>query len=195
MRIKWWIFPVVALWLCMARISVAHAGEAQELTGRCAVKLSDGKGSPADLMDRDYTTPWKSPKSGGWITIQAPEGSLISGVYLLWDKLPHSCYFSVDTGDGWTDYSVEDHRLLHQFVDLPGVRGIKIESRGEPMVLNEIRLYGPGELPGDVQRWQPPCTKADLLLIPTHPDDEDLFLAERFPPMPGNTENAYRWFT
>lgn len=56
----------------------------------------------------------------------------------------------------------------------PDVRGIKLESREEPMILNELRLYGPGDLPKDVQRWNPPCEKADLLLIPTI-RDEDLF--------------------
>ena len=185
MRLKRGILLILTLLICTACISTAYAQEAQELTGRCAVVLSGGKGSVADLTDHDYTTQWKAPKSGGTLTVQAPEGIPLSGIYLLWDKLPKTLYFSVDSGDGWMDYPVTDHRLLHQYVDLPDVRGIKLESREEPMILNELRLYGPGDLPKDVQRWNPPCEKADLLLIPTHPDDEDLFFGGTLPTYAG----------
>ena len=185
MRIKLGILSVLVLFVCIARIQAAHAEEAQELTGRCTITLSGGSGNVDGLMDHDYTTQWKAPKSGGSLTVQAPEGTLLAGISLKWDKLPKTSYFSVDTGGGWEDYPVEDHRLLHQYIELPGVRGVKIESRGEPMILNELSLYGPGSLPGDVQRWSPPCDKADLMLIPTHPDDEHLFFGGALPTYAG----------
>lgn len=185
MRIKWGVLPAIALFICIACIRTVHAEEAPELTGRCTITLSGGSGDASSLTDQDYTTQWKAPKSGGSLTIQAPEGMRLAGVSLKWDKLPQNAYFSVDTGGGWEDYPVEDHRLLHQYVGLPGVQAMKIESRGEPMILNELRLYGPGELPGDVQRWSPPCGKADLLLMPTHPDDEDLFFGGTLPTYAG----------
>ena len=34
-----------------------------------------------------------------------------------------------------------------------------------------------GELPDFVQIWNPPCEKADMMIITTHSDDEQLFFA------------------
>ena len=41
--------------------------------------------------------------------------------------------------------------------------------------LCEAAPYPPGELPARVQRWEPPCEKADLLVFPTHADDDALY--------------------
>ena len=36
-------------------------------------------------------------------------------------------------------------------------------------------VFGEGELPDWVQRWEPTVEKADLLVLATHPDDELIF--------------------
>ena len=41
--------------------------------------------------------------------------------------------------------------------------------------LCEVRLFTTGAAPADVQVWQPPCEQADVLLFPSHADDDVIF--------------------
>lgn len=41
--------------------------------------------------------------------------------------------------------------------------------------LCEVRLFTTGAAPVDVQVWQPPCEQADVLLFPSHADDDVIF--------------------
>ena len=45
----------------------------------------------------------------------------------------------------------------------------------------DIYAFGEGELPAWVQRWEPPCERADLLLVSTHADDDQLYFAGILP--------------
>ena len=38
-----------------------------------------------------------------------------------------------------------------------------------------MRLFTTGAAPADVQVWQPPCEQADVLLFPSHADDDVIF--------------------
>ncbi|MBO5249013.1 MAG: PIG-L family deacetylase [Clostridia bacterium] len=42
-------------------------------------------------------------------------------------------------------------------------------------------MLGEGDLPDFVQVWDPPCEKADFLLLPTHADDEHLWFGGTMP--------------
>ena len=71
--------------------------------------------------------------------------------------------------------------FLHKFVDLSASpdRTVSV-SFGEGAVIAEVSVYG-REIPDDVQRWEPPCEHADLMLCTTHADDEQLFFAGVLP--------------
>lgn len=45
----------------------------------------------------------------------------------------------------------------------------------------DVYALPPGKLPAWVQVWQPPCEEADLLLMPTHADDEHLWFGGALP--------------
>ena len=45
----------------------------------------------------------------------------------------------------------------------------------------DVYAFGAGELPDWVQQWQPPLADADLLVLPTHADDEHLFFGGTMP--------------
>ena len=61
---------------------------------------------------------------------------------------------------------------------------IKIEFSKKVRV-SEIRLFYDGELPKDVHIWTQPVEKADLLLVATHSDDDQLFFAGLLPTYAG----------
>jgi len=47
--------------------------------------------------------------------------------------------------------------------------------------ISEVYGFTKGELPAWVQRWEPPCEQADLLMLSSHSDDEHLFFAGVLP--------------
>jgi LmbE family N-acetylglucosaminyl deacetylase len=156
--------------------------QAQDLTDACTVTLSGNyEGKAVDLTDHNYKTGWKTKKGGGGVTLEAPRDKPLYGLYLMWDKLADHPLYEVKKQGVWQDLDVPDHQFLHQYIDLDGVDGVKIRSSANDIALCEVRTFGQGTLPESVQRWDPPCDRADLLLIPTHPDDEHLFFGGTMP--------------
>ena len=47
--------------------------------------------------------------------------------------------------------------------------------------ISDIRIFGEGELPSDVQVWNPPVANADIMLVATHADDDILFFGGIIP--------------
>jgi len=47
--------------------------------------------------------------------------------------------------------------------------------------ISDIKVIGKGPLPDWVQVWQPPCEKADIMIISSHADDEILFFGGVIP--------------
>lgn len=79
--------------------------------------------------------------------------------------------------DGSKDY-------IHALVELNGQNRFRIvENSGitTRLKLNEVFVFGAGDLPDWVQRWEPTVEKADLLVLATHPDDELIFFGGTIP--------------
>lgn len=47
--------------------------------------------------------------------------------------------------------------------------------------ISELSVFGPGEVPGEVQRWEIPGGKMDMMLIVAHPDDELIWFGGTIP--------------
>ena len=56
---------------------------------------------------------------------------------------------------------------------------MNIQSDG--MNICKLYAFGEGDVPSWVQQWNPPCDTADILLISTHADDEQLFFGGIIP--------------
>lgn len=165
------IFALFIL-LCAA-LTVSAGAEEAVCTG--AVFEAEGFSSSKRLWDGDQTT-WSSAKDGGRVTVSRSDG--IAGLYLLFDRLPRS----------WTlngEITCGEEGFLHQYVDVSALLGGPADSLTLEFpagtALSEIYAFSPGELPGWVQRWEPPLEEADLMLVSTHSDDEQLFFAGLLP--------------
>lgn len=116
-------------------------------------------------------------------TYSAADSVMLSGVsgakyvYLVfWDAAPT---VSV-TVNGKT--VVSENKFLQNLITLPESANDSIEIKFDKKVnLSEIRVFKEGELPNDVPRWTKPIEKADLLLVATHSDDDQLFFAGLLP--------------
>lgn len=70
---------------------------------------------------------------------------------------------------------------LHEYVALPRPEYRVRLSLPKGAVLCEVYAFSRGQLPDWVQVWQPSCEQADLLVLPTHADDEHLWFGGALP--------------
>lgn len=120
-------------------------------------------------------------EDGASLTFSAQDG--LQGIYLIFDRE----YDSLTLSSGADRAEVRLDGILHAYIDLvqylPNASGevTLVFSSGEAEV-NEVACFSPGELPDWVQRWERIGDgEADLLLLSTHGDDEQLFFAGLLP--------------
>ena len=132
--------------------------------------LIDGFDNSTYLIDdNNWSKERVAPNQRLSLTSEVPFG----GIYIEWDRIPGT--YSI-VWDGGSVVCGQDD-FLHEFVRLPvPVHEVYFEfSSDEMQVLAGVRIYTEGTAPEDVQVWLPPCEEADILVFPTHSDDDTLF--------------------
>ncbi len=140
---------------------------ARELTE--GLKLSDNHGVYLPhLLDCDADT-WVSYYWGSELYIESSEP--MASLYLCWFRSPGRYTVRVSGGSffaGETEY-------LYEYIQLPfPTNRVELAFEGAAN-LCDVRAFTKGETPEYVQRWQPPLEQADVLVFPTHADDETVF--------------------
>lgn len=109
------------------------------------------------------------------ITITAKDGGEIKALYIKWDDpvMP----YQLKTDQGIVECGT--YGFLHEYIVLPqSSKTVTVLRSGQEMRLykNEVRIFTDEKVPDDVQIWEPPHDRADILLIAAHSDDEILFM-------------------
>ena len=164
------LIPALLLLLALFTLT-AFADEAV-----CLDPVADPSGfrSAGYLMDGKRST-YSGTDADASVTLTDAGG--IAALYIEFDRIPQP----------WTLNGADcgQHGFLHEFVDVPALLGAPANtltlSFPQGTVISEIYAFSAGELPDWVQQWQPPCQQADLLLLSSHSDDEQLFFAGVLP--------------
>ena len=170
------LFAIILIY-GMSRGFTVHAATAQYDTSDME---AEGFRKEQSMYDGNRNT-YTDCKEEGTITITNPEG--IAGVYVEFDRVP-SPWTLVNPA---TEEIIAcgENAFLHEYVAIDGV----FETLPETLVLKfsagtviaDVYAFTVGELPDWVQVWQPPCEAADIMLLTTHSDDEQLFFAGLLP--------------
>lgn len=164
---------------------------ARELTGECLFD-SNGKTKDYSLMtDGDIATYLPLKEKKAVLTVSC--GQPIQGLYLqAFDKYGRGFDYEVQVpdGDAWKTVGQGGKFLSEWYALEESVQELRIVPTGtERFRIAEIRLFGPGEPPPEVQRWEI-LDKCDLMLLTAHPDDEILWFAGLMPTYGG--DRGYR---
>jgi hypothetical protein len=88
-------------------------------------------------------------------------------------------------GEKWTYADLKGRGdFINAYIPLSGrAEHVRIEPKSGSwkMSVAEIRVFAKGTPPQDVQVWQPSPAKADLMVVPAHPDDEFLYFGGTLP--------------
>lgn len=97
-----------------------------------------------------------------------------SRLYILWHNMPDEWYLSTD-GENYE--TVENQVFLHQCYDLPEPTDRLFLKVPEDSAICELYAFTDGNYPDWVQQWSLMEGEADILMFPTHSDDEWCFFA------------------
>ena len=124
-------------------------------------------------------------KTAGNASITFEHEAGIGSVYLIFNR-PYGEYTVTDNGTG-NVCTVGQYGYCHEFIDLTALFGsapssVTLSFENGSVYLFEIDVFTEGEVPDTVQKWNPPADgKADLVLLSTHGDDDQLFFAGVLP--------------
>lgn len=145
----------------------ATDGTAEELIKQCFV-TADGKNA-SYLTDNNIYTYLKVNE------VEIKSDTPLYGVYILFDRTPAKWKLCVNGNE----QVCGEKGFLHEFVELDGVTEIRLVF-GNGEAVADIFVYGKGILPDTVQRWEL-LERADIMICPTHSDDDQLYFAGMIP--------------
>ena len=183
--------PVLVMAALIVLAVSASAETAADITSRCKFFAGSRRSTFSQCKDRNYKTYWRSNNGDtAYIEVTAPQGETVSGVMLQWYEKPHAWSVQLqDESGAWTDAGHTDGSYLTEYLPLPeGTTHFRIANApGEKTHFNliELHIYGAGDLPPEVQLWEPPAEKADLMLLVAHSDDEVLWFGGTLPTYAG----------
>lgn len=153
-----------------------------EITDLCSFDLAGSKNAK-NLTDRKFTTHMESKKTANpALTVNCKQK--IYGLYLCFDVMPQGYEVQIADGKNWTTVYTGDPEIYHIFIDVKGSEKVRVIGTGDKkqvMGFNEVSVFGEGEAPDWVQRWEPIPEKADILFVVTHPEEEILYLGGSIP--------------
>jgi len=171
------VFIVFIFFLSLTVLSVC----AQEAVFDDATFVVDGFSQLQALTDGNQGTYTSAGKDNSTITVSRTGG--IGALYIEFDRIPKE--WTLTNPASGTTVTCGTHAFLHEYVDVSTLFGTLPESLvmsfPNGTSIADIYAFSSGELPDWVQVWQAPLEKADLLLLSTHSDDEQLFFAGILP--------------
>ena len=166
--------------------ALAEGSAAEDITSFAELSPRSPRHGLTSLSDRKYTTPWETAeRKNPYVQALLPKDKPCSSLYICFGKMPAQWEVQTLEGGNWVTLLSGGTDYLHAWLALPKpVASLRIVATGTKkttLLLNELFLFGPGEVPDWVQKWEPTGEKADLLVLAAHPDDELLFMGGTIP--------------
>jgi len=152
----------------------ANEPEATDLTKSTTISISSSEDS-SFLKDQSYAT--KKTLSGG-TTITLTNDSGIKGFYIIWEQPPGEWQLDVNG----VPLTYGKYGFIHEYIALDDtVKNAVIHIPATGAIIADVSTFSIGTVQSWVQVWKPPYEEADMVVIPTHADDEFLFFGGTMP--------------
>ena len=172
-----------ALLLCGCLLFAAQAETAKDVTAQCGFRVSAGKKKL--LTDGDIKTYWGPRGEGARVGIILPENVVAGTLVIEWYAEPGD--YTVGEYDAERTL-IRERTQDDTFVSIIGVwpldpqtKNILLTLKSRDQAISSITVYSAGELPADVQTWDAPWDKADIMLVSAHQDDEFIYMGGTIP--------------
>lgn len=184
------VLSAILLFSLAAGVSADEPVQAADISSETSFS-GTGYGSFGFLTDKDDLT-YRYSNGNASLTLENPAG--MGSLYLMFDY--EYGEYTIRDNSSEKVITAGTYGFLHEFVDLKAGFGyapasVTIDFAKGSVQLSEIYIFSVGETPDFVQKWEPPLDgKADILVMPTHGDDDQLFFAGLFPYYAGELDYA-----
>lgn len=144
-----------------------------EITEDCTFESSAGKAHR--LNDSSHKTKVTFDEDGA-VRIES-ENDKIAYLYVIWDN-PVGVW---RLDEEQTARECGKNGFIHEFIALDKECSYVVINVPKDEILCDVRVFSQGDIPSDVQIWSPPYERADLLMLPTHSDDDHLYFGGTMP--------------
>lgn len=148
---------------------------ADDITNSSTIKINDNNASSklTDNNENSYIT----IKNTDIISISSDEE--IKGLYIIYELSSKQGTITIDN----KNIAIGENNFLHDYINLENNNSKELTiNYNEDVKIGEIYILSKGELPEYVEVWNSPLdNNADLLLLSTHSDDEQLFFLGLLP--------------
>jgi LmbE family N-acetylglucosaminyl deacetylase len=145
---------------------IAQKAIAVEINEHATWELNGSK-APSAIFDKSLSTNY-TPTKDSQLVIRSTEE--IQYVYMQFNG-PPSNYYLAYSGKR---QNAGMYGFLHELIQLDNPTNELIIYLND-MSISSITLFSSGTLPTYVELWEPPYEKADMLVFPTHADDDVLY--------------------
>ena len=132
--------------------------------------------------DGSITTKLSDNNHKSYINIETNKSLVINSetpikhIYIMYELSPKNGVLTTDN----ENKTLGSEGFLHEYVNLDKASNTITLKYNEDAKISEIKVYGDGDLPKEVQIWKRETT-TDLMIFSTHADDEQLFFAGVMP--------------
>jgi len=162
-------------------LATEETQEARDIT-REAKKTVKGLSATASLFDQNRRS---TKKTDGNLTVTLEHEEGIGSLYIILGKT-YGEYTVTDNTTGQV-CTAGTYNFLHEFLDLEAAFGrvptsVTVKFQNGSVSIVEITAFTTGQTPDYVQKWKPPLEGgADIMMMPTHGDDDQLYFAGLLP--------------
>lgn len=168
------------LWLCAG---ACQAETARDVTSKCRIKTSEGKSRY--FLDDRISSAWSYEQPSATISIKLPAEVVPGALVIKWDFDPIGYTIEEFDSDGQLlaarDASCTFPKINDYYPLNERTRRILLTMTAEGQKIHTLRVYSAGEPDADTQIWDDQLTKADLMVVSTHQDDELIFFGGVIP--------------
>ena len=169
------VFALTAI-LLLSLLPLAFAEEGGQTARELSFRPYYMGGESYALTDGGYT--WVGIYGRGMsITLYADEP--MASLYIEWEEPPEP--WTLKCGE--QEIPAGQNAFVHEYIALPeSVTELELLLPPEQdTIIAEMHVFSEGEKPDWVQDWLPPWQEADVFVLPTHSDDEFVFLGGVIP--------------
>lgn len=166
-----------------ARAAAEDSGEAKDITAKCSFKVSEG--DMEKMFHSSIRRSWSYEHIGAYVGAKIPSSVQAGWLRFEWFYEPTG-FELIEMDDNMNEIRRRDQSVtfpnIYTVLDLlPETRYFQLKMTALDQRICNMKVYSAGKLPKDVQVWQKPVDKADIMFISTHQDDELIFFGGAIP--------------
>ncbi len=169
--------------MLLAASCTGLAQTAENITEKCEITAPRSK--TTKVHDGLYTSYWTGIEQvNPYLEIRTPDDAPAHYLYICFGLMPDAWAIEEESGGEWKTLIEGTYEFDHVCLELGGkthFRLIDTTGKKTKFKINDVFVFGEGELPDWVQRWEPTPEKANLLVLSAHPDDELIFMGGTIP--------------